>query len=143
MLDIPGPPVAPLEIVEVDTDACSLSWNQPQEDGGSSITNYIIEKCDVSRGDWVTASASCTQTTCRIGKLTQGNEYGFRVRAENRFGISEPIYSEKMIARHPFGEFPSNSTMLKMHFNIFSSSSNHHMYVDCLLTVELFYFRHS
>uniref|UniRef100_A0A672NWE0 Titin n=1 Tax=Sinocyclocheilus grahami TaxID=75366 RepID=A0A672NWE0_SINGR len=68
-----------------------------------NITNYIVEKCDVSRGDWVTV-ASCTKTSCRIGKLTPGKEYGFRVRAENRFGISEPIYSEKMIARHPFGK---------------------------------------
>lgn len=38
-------------------------------------------------------------------KLIQGKEYGFRVRAENRFGISEPIYSDRIIARHPFGEF--------------------------------------
>lgn len=107
--DIPGPPEGPLKIVEVDTDACTLAWNQPEEDGGSSITNYIVEKCDVTRGDWVTASAACTQTSCRVGKLTQGKEYGFRVRAENRYGISEPIYSAKMIARHPFGEFSSTS----------------------------------
>lgn len=38
-------------------------------------------------------------------KLITGKEYGFRVRAENRFGISEPIYSERIIARYPFGEF--------------------------------------
>lgn len=87
----------------MDIDACTLAWNSPTEDGGSNITNYIVEKCDVSRGDWVTA-ASCTKTSCRVGKLTHGAEYGFRVRAENRFGISEPIYAEKMIARHPFGK---------------------------------------
>lgn len=87
----------------MDIDACTLAWNSPTEDGGSNITNYIVEKCDVSRGDWVPAVASCTKTSCRVGKLTPGKEYGFRVRAENRFGISEPIYSEKMIARYPFG----------------------------------------
>lgn len=38
-------------------------------------------------------------------KLIPGKEYGFRVRAENRFGISEPIYSDRIIARYPFGEF--------------------------------------
>lgn len=63
-----------------------------------------MEKCDVSQGDWITVSASCTKTSFRMTKLTPGKEYGFRVRAENRFGISEPIYSEKMIARYPFGE---------------------------------------
>lgn len=107
--DIPGPPEGPLEILEIDTDSCSLGWNQPQEDGGSSITNYVVEKCDVSRGDWVPAAASCTTTSCRVGKLTRGHEYGFRVRAENRFGVGEPIYSVKMIARHPFGEIPFTS----------------------------------
>lgn len=103
--DIPGPPESPLEVTELDIDACTLLWNSPQEDGGSNITNYIVEKCDVSQGDWVTVSTSCTKTSFRVTKLTTGKEYGFRVRAENRFGISQPIYSDKMIARHPFGEF--------------------------------------
>lgn len=102
-LDIPGPPQGPLQILEVDVDACTLAWDSPAEDGGSNITNYIVEKCDVTRGDWVTV-VSCTKTSCRVGKLTCGKEYGFRVRAENRFGISEPIYAEKVIARYPFGK---------------------------------------
>lgn len=104
ILDIPGPPEAPLEITEQDIDACTLLWNSPQEDGGSNITNYIVEKCDISQGDWVTVSTSCTKTSFRMTKLTPGKEYGFRVRAENRFGVSEPTYFEKMIARYPFGE---------------------------------------
>lgn len=58
----------------------------------------------MSQGDWITVSSSCTKTSFRMTKLTPGKEYGFRVRAENRFGISEPIYSERMIARYPFGE---------------------------------------
>ena len=85
-------------------DACTLLWNPPQEDGGSNITNYIIEKCDVSQGDWLTASIACTKCSFRVVKLTPGKEYAFRVRAENRLGISQPIYSEKTIARYPFGE---------------------------------------
>lgn len=106
--DIPGPPEAPLEVTEQDIDACTLLWNSPQEDGGSNITNYIIERCDISQGDWVTVSTSCTKTSFRMTKLIPGKEYGFRVRAENRFGISEPIYSERIIARYPFGEFGLN-----------------------------------
>lgn len=117
-LDIPGPPEGPLEILETDIDACTLAWNSPTEDGGSTITNYVVEKCDVSRGDWVPAVASCTKTSCRVTKLTPGKEYGFRVRAENRFGISEPIYSEKMIARYPFGM--SNNLFQKLYFRVLS-----------------------
>jgi len=112
-VDKPGPPQPPFDISEIDADACTLSWHIPLEDGGSNITNYVVEKCDVSRGDWVTALASVTKTSCRIGKLIPGEEYMFRVRAENRFGISEPLNSDKMIARFPFGmsDFHSNISL--------------------------------
>lgn len=102
--DIPGPPEGPVEISDIDSDACSLSWNKPLEDGGSNITNYVVEKCDVSRGDWVTAVSSVSKTSCRLGKLIPGKEYVFRIRAENRFGVSDPIQSERMVARFPFGK---------------------------------------
>lgn len=64
----------------------------------------MVEKCDVSRGDWVTALSSCGKAGCRIGKLISGKEYVFRVRAENRFGVSDPLTSERMVAKFPFGE---------------------------------------
>lgn len=76
----------------------------PLEDGGSNITNYVVEKCDVSRGDWITAVTSVTKTSCRVGKLIPGAEYIFRVRAENRFGVSEPITSDRMVAKFQFGK---------------------------------------
>uniref|UniRef100_A0A3Q2DID6 Titin n=1 Tax=Cyprinodon variegatus TaxID=28743 RepID=A0A3Q2DID6_CYPVA len=97
--DIPGPPEGPVEISDIDSDACSLSWNKPLEDGGSNITNYVIEKCDVTRGDWVTALSSCAKTSCRLGKLIPGKEFVFRIRAENRFGVSDPLQSERMVAK--------------------------------------------
>lgn len=101
--DIPGPPEGPVEISDIDSDACSLSWNKPLEDGGSNITNYVVEKCDVSRGDWVTAVSTCPKTNCRLGKLIPGKEYVFRIRAENRFGVSDPVQSDRMVAKFPFG----------------------------------------
>ncbi|TWW80211.1 Titin [Takifugu flavidus] len=100
--DIPGPPEGPVVISDIDADACSLSWNKPLEDGGSNITNYVVEKCDVSRGDWVTAVSSVSKTSCRLGKLIPGKEYVFRIRAENRFGLSDPIQSDRMVAKFPF-----------------------------------------
>jgi len=102
--DIPGAPEGPVEISDIDADACSLSWNKPLEDGGSNITNYVVEKCDVTRGDWVSATSSGQKTSCRLGKLIPGKEYAFRIRAENRFGVSEPIQSERMVAKFPFSK---------------------------------------
>ncbi|KAK5889759.1 hypothetical protein CesoFtcFv8_013347 [Champsocephalus esox] len=101
--DIPGPPEGPVVISDIDADACSLAWNKPLEDGGSSITNYVVEKCDLGRGDWVTATSSGGQkTSCRLGKLIPGKDYAFRIRAENRFGMSDPMQSERMVAKFPF-----------------------------------------
>ena len=42
----------------------------------------------------------------------------FRVRAENRFGISEPLNSGKMIARFPFG-----TSLFDSSFSLFSPPS--------------------
>lgn len=104
-----------MEITDLDIDACSLLWNSPEEDGGSHITNYIVEKCDISQGDWIIVSSSCTKTSFRMTKLTTGKEYWFRVRAENKSGIGEPIYSEKMIARYPFGKASAFQDIVVLH----------------------------
>lgn len=112
--DIPGPPQGPVEISDIDSDACSISWNKPLEDGGSNITNYVVEKCDLSRGDWVTALSSCPKTSCRLGKLIPGKEYVFRIRAENRFGVSDSIQSDRMVAKFPFGRSKICSKGLKL-----------------------------
>lgn len=123
--DAPGPPQPPFDITDLDADACTLAWHMPLEDGGSNITNYVIEKCDVSRGDWVTAVASVTKTSCRIGKLIPGQEYMFRARAENRFGISEPLTSDKIVARFPFGMSASNNGIcLFLLFSIHKGKDN-------------------
>lgn len=127
--DIPGPPEPPFEITEIDIDNCTLSWHTPREDGGSNITNYVVEKCDVSSGDWVTAVTSCTSTSCKVGKLTPGKEYCFRVRAENRFGISEPIVSQKMIAQYSFGEISSLLATNSFAMDFFSIKTYLRMYI--------------
>lgn len=41
--DTPGQPGVP-EIKDYDRDFVELQWTRPQEDGGSPITGYVIEK---------------------------------------------------------------------------------------------------
>jgi len=48
--DKPTPPVGPLEVSDVTPETCSLSWKPPLDDGGSPITNYIVEKMDPFSG---------------------------------------------------------------------------------------------
>lgn len=46
VVDKPSPPVGPLDVSDITPDTCSLSWKPPLDDGGSPITNYIVEKMD-------------------------------------------------------------------------------------------------
>lgn len=46
VVDKPSPPVGPLDCYDITPDTCTLSWKPPLDDGGSPITNYIVEKMD-------------------------------------------------------------------------------------------------
>lgn len=46
VVDKPSPPVGPLDCSDITPDTCTLSWKPPLDDGGSPITNYIVEKLD-------------------------------------------------------------------------------------------------
>ena len=38
---MPAPP-RDVEVSEIFSSSCQLSWTEPEDDGGSPITNYII-----------------------------------------------------------------------------------------------------
>ncbi|VDK40424.1 unnamed protein product, partial [Cylicostephanus goldi] len=102
--DHPGSPEGPLEVSDVTKDSCVLSWKPPADDGGSEITNYVVEKRDTKTNTWVPVSAFVTGTKVTVPKLVEGHEYEFRVMAENAFGRSDPLNTtEPVLAKDPFG----------------------------------------
>ena len=77
--DVPAAPAAPSGVPGDGTVA--VSWTAPADDGGSSITGYVVS---ASPG-----GASCTTggaLTCVVSGLTNGTPYTFRVRATNGVG---------------------------------------------------------
>jgi hypothetical protein len=48
--DKPLPPQGPLDVSDITPETCSLSWRPPLDDGGSPITNYVVEKLDPFTG---------------------------------------------------------------------------------------------
>lgn len=44
-------PLPPRNIVvsDIKADSCYLTWDAPEDNGGSEITNYIVERRDASK----------------------------------------------------------------------------------------------
>uniref|UniRef100_A0A3Q3B710 Titin n=1 Tax=Kryptolebias marmoratus TaxID=37003 RepID=A0A3Q3B710_KRYMA len=60
VLDLPGPPIGPVNILEVTPDHMMIQWRAPKDDGGTPITNYVVEKKDVKKPwePWSVVSSS-------------------------------------------------------------------------------------
>ncbi len=101
--EIPDSPRCP-EVLGVTKNSVTLTWKSPKNDGGSAITNYIIEAKSSFGYNWTTVNIGqkVTTTTFMIPDLVEGNTYEFRVCAENRAGKSEPSEpSQKVVVREP------------------------------------------
>jgi titin len=79
-----------------------LTWEEPQDNGGSPVTGYIVEKKDIKRRSWQEAT-KVTDLAATVTKLQEGNQYLFRVSAENQYGVSDPVeLAEPITAKNPF-----------------------------------------
>lgn len=88
-----------------------LAWNPPVDDGGSRITNYVVEKREDNRKSWVHVSNDPKECAYVVTRLTENHEYEFRVMAQNKFGVGPPLVSEPEKARNLFSEFRSLQTL--------------------------------
>lgn len=95
-----------LSVTEVMKDSVVLSWEPPINTGGSDIKVYIVEKRDAKRNTWNPVEKVKRETTTfAVQKLLEGNEYFFRVSAENETGVGEPAELDKgTVAKSPYGE---------------------------------------
>ena len=95
-----------LRVTGIRRDSVSLAWEEPEYDGGSPVSGYVIERKDVNRGGWTTVGTVPTHTrSYTINKLLEGNEYLFRVMAENSAGVSRPVETGQSIeVRSPHGK---------------------------------------
>jgi len=87
---VPGKPTGPILFSELSGDACTLHWSPPKDDGGSPVSNYVIERKPAKGGDWERVGAPAG-LSFRCRGLNHGERYDFRVRAENEYGVGEKI----------------------------------------------------
>lgn len=77
-------------------------------DGGAPISNYIVDKRETSRAIWAQVSSKIKGAVFELNveKLIEGHEYQFRIRAENMWGVGDPLITNPVIAKNPFSESP-------------------------------------
>lgn len=102
--DKPGPPDGEIQFKKVTADNITIMWSPPADEGGAMVTHYIVEKRETSRIMWSIVSEKLVDCIVNVPRLIQGNEYIFRVRGVNKYGIGDPLESEPVIAKNAFGK---------------------------------------
>jgi hypothetical protein len=98
-----GPPASPTNLVVAAANSgAALSWTAPANNGGSAITDYVVQSSGNAGQEWVTfADGTSTQTSANVSGLANGQPYVFRVAARNAVGTSD--YVAYMTATYPIG----------------------------------------
>lgn len=83
-----------------------MSWEAPLKDGGATISNYIVDKRETSRANWAQVSSKIKGDVLefKVERLIEGREYQFRIRAENLWGVGDPLITGPVVAKNPFSE---------------------------------------
>ncbi|RUS77263.1 hypothetical protein EGW08_014977, partial [Elysia chlorotica] len=86
--DRPDAPRFPV-VENIRDDSVVLSWKPPLNDGGSFITEYVVERNEPPSDKWIRV-ASTRFAFHNVTGLSPNKEYCFRVFADNFYGRSEP-----------------------------------------------------
>ena len=107
-LDKPSAPRS-LRVAKATAESATVHWEKPESDGGSEITSYIVEKREVTKDTWITVVTVAKDVMEAVAsKLFEGNQYLFRVAAENKVGmgpfeeITEPYTPGKGFSEFTF-----------------------------------------
>ncbi len=77
--DKPSPPRGPAGVEWNDDNHMILRWNAPESDGGSAITEYIVERREVGKKSWKQVGTTASSTTSlEIRGLKKNCSYNFR-----------------------------------------------------------------
>lgn len=79
-------------------NSVDLEWKPPAKDGGTPLTEYIIEYRTTNRTTWSVAKVVNSKVTSYSATdLTENAEYYFRIIAVNAEGNSYPLMSSDIV----------------------------------------------
>lgn len=84
-----------LEATDIKQTTAMLSWSPPENDGGSEVTHYVVERREIDHKTWATVKAEVEKDKIpfKVSGLMAGTEYYFRVTAVNEYGTGVPRVS--------------------------------------------------
>ena len=91
-------PSAPenLRVTGFTENTVSLKWEEPKDDGGCLISQYVVEHREGLKRAW-TRDGTCTEEEYTAIALTEGGKYIFHVAAENEVGVGEFVELKKAV----------------------------------------------
>lgn len=111
---MPEAPQGPIIVDNVGVTDITIKWKPPLNTGGLDLVSYYIERRDTKYTAWIKVDTvrPNINTYC-IQNLLEGNEYVFRVFAENAEGRSEPLETKEAITPgRPPGLHPIISSLV-------------------------------
>lgn len=92
-------------MVDTADGEVSLAWEEPENDGGSKIIAYVVERRDVKRKTWTLATDRADTPEYCVSGLQQDSLYLFRVCARNRVGPGPIVATDDAVqAKNKFGK---------------------------------------
>lgn len=94
------------------SNAVTLNWSAPVNNGGAAITGYIVTGSPLGGGASVGCTAAAATTNCTVSGLTNGTTYSFSVAASNAVGTgsaSAPASATPDLSKHNHLSLPGTA----------------------------------
>lgn len=80
-----------MEVEDLTSSSVTLTWDTPDSDGGSPVMGYYVERRQAYSTRFSRVNKQpITSNMLKVKDLIEGDEYEFRVVAENLAGCSKP-----------------------------------------------------
>ena len=83
-------------------NSITLNWDQPEDDGGCLITQYIVEHREGTKRSWQ-RDGTCKEEEYTSIALTEGQNYTFHVAAENEV-VERFVGTHREFEAHAFAD---------------------------------------
>lgn len=122
-----GVPSAPTGVTGSGTGgSATINWSVPSSDGGSALTDYVIEYSVLNSGTWTTfTDGTSTATSAVVTGLIAGSSYQFRVTAKNIIGSSIASFSSPTVATLPSSPTIATTTAISEQVTVTWTAPSH------------------